>query len=72
MSGGGLEAFALMQLAKALRDKVESEIEIEAARLLVAARAMPIEDIAKRGSEQVPIPSAAAVSKGRKKFSSKT
>ena len=71
MSGGGLEAFALMQLAKTLREKVESEIEVEAARVLAAARAMPVEDIIKRGSEQVPVPSTRAVSKGRKKFMDK-
>ncbi|XUW93805.1 hypothetical protein OH764_35585 (plasmid) [Burkholderia sp. M6-3] len=68
MSGGGLDAFALMQLAKVLRAKVESEIEIEAAQVLAAARAMPVEDIIKRGSQQVPVPSTRAVSKGRKKF----
>lgn len=71
MGGGGLEAFALMHLAKALREKVESEIEIEAARVLAAARAMRVEDIIKRGSEQVPVPSTRAVTKGRKKFMDK-
>lgn len=70
MSGGGLEAFALMQLAKALREKVESEIEIEAARVLAAARAMPVEDIVKRGSQQVPVPTSGAVNRGRKRFKS--
>lgn len=70
MSGGGLEAFALMQLAKALHRRVESEVEMEAAQVLEAARAIPIEDIVKRGSEPVPIPSPDSVSKGRKKFTS--
>ncbi|MFL9897931.1 hypothetical protein PQR71_07125 [Paraburkholderia fungorum] len=71
MGGVGLEAFALIQLAMALREKVESEIEIEAARVLAAALAMPVEDITKRGSEQVPMPSTRAVTKGRKKFMDK-
>lgn len=53
MSGDGIEVFALMQRAKALREKVESEIEVEAARVLAAARTMSIEDIINRGSEQV-------------------
>lgn len=71
MSGGGLDGFALMQLATAVRDMVESEIEVEEARVLEAARAMPIGDIMKRGSEQVPVPSLRPVSKGRKPFADK-
>jgi len=70
-SGGGLEAFALGELAKALRVMVESAIEVEVARVLEAARAMPIADIIKRGSELVPVPSMSAVNKGRKPFAGK-
>ncbi|OAI63871.1 hypothetical protein RSP795_06680 [Ralstonia solanacearum] len=71
LTGGGVDGFALGKLAKALREKVESEIDIEAARVLEAARAMPITDIIKRGCEQVAVPSMQWVSKGRKPFSGK-
>jgi hypothetical protein len=70
LAGGGIDGFALGKLAKSLHEKVESEIEIEVARVLEAARAMPISDIMKRGSEQVPVPSMQWVNKGRKPFSS--
>jgi hypothetical protein len=68
LNGGGIDGFALGELSKALRAMVESEIEVEVARVLEAARAMPIADIIKRGSEQVPVPSLQAVKKTRKPF----
>lgn len=68
LAGGGIDGFALGKLARALREKVEAEIEIEVARVLEAARAMPIAAIIKRGSEQVPVPSMQSVNKGRRPF----
>lgn len=68
LHGGGVDGFALGELAKALRAMVVSEVEVEVARVLEAARAMPIADIIKRGSEQVPVPSLQAVKKARKPF----
>jgi hypothetical protein len=37
LTGGGIDGFALGKLAKSLREKVESEMEVEVARILEAA-----------------------------------
>jgi hypothetical protein len=61
----------LSELAEAVRQATNVEIESESAKLLAVARGMSIEEIKARGSEAIPIPGKGAAFKVRGKFPSR-
>lgn len=62
---GDDDAARLSQLAGTLLVRAKVEIESETQRLLGVARAMPIAEIIRRGSEELPIPKTAHVHRVR-------
>jgi hypothetical protein len=58
----------LRELATVLKSRVGSEIQKETEKLLELAKAMPLEEIKRRGSESSPIPGKGDTFKGRKSF----
>jgi len=67
--GSANDAVCLHQLATVLRARLQLEIESEKAKVLDAARAMPLDELVRRGYEEFAIPSTRDVKKVRKKFS---
>lgn len=56
---GAVEAALLERLANALLERVRKEIDAESARLLEIAKSLSIDEVCKRGADELPIPEPA-------------